>query len=574
MNVADIVRYRKAIESASAGTTRDWITDLKFRAAGLNSRYRGDLSELKYARGIYRPDIGLLGNKDGFILSIDIEGAYQFQSEYNMVAQELKAMGYNDKLKTAESVDPAALSNLMTLAFEKRKALEDRTMQLLGSVNTVVKSVISITYELKELDRNYSFYKLAESSDPQKKNAAELALKRIFVDNVDARKGGASLGALSRAPSQGQGGATFIDLVAVFYSIKSLKDIDAMQRNEQYKNIIKNRYVEYEEWKKINKTDLSNRREMLLQYLKSQAAAYDMYKNWAVESLSILNRINMKGITNAKQYMDASKRPDIMETSEFSVEVISAKPMYVREYEIEYARAFGTKGPELPSKVVPKSGMVNLTTEGPREENRAFLHSRLRRFGPKVIAALETTFKFTEKQFFPKGVPQDRAQYVGTLGVTIKPYCFTIDEWYLFKEATESYIKKTVFQSLDQVSVSSLNVIKKDLDKYIAEAEKKEEKEKPKSNYALFDIYQSFKDDLVGINKSLSFATASGEKRPFNPDLYEIEVSHRRFGRFRTKDAVAAGLSRSNEDAALIYEEFKRRKKLLNPLSNFDNPLF
>ncbi len=571
MNITEIVRYQKMIAAASPKVAKSWVDELKTRACGLNTRYRGSISELKYANKIYKPDINLLGNQNGFFLSIDIENAYQFQSEYNGVHQELKALGYAENLKTAESVDPAALSNLMTMAFEKRKALEDRAMQLLGSVNTVVKSIISITYELKELDRNYSFYKLAESSDLQKKAASELALKRIFIDNVDARKGGASLSALSRAPTQGQGGAGFIDLISVFYSVKSLKDTEALQRNEQYKNIIKNRYVEYEEWKKINKADLSNRREMLLQYLKSQAAAYEMYKNWAVESLSILNRINMKGVTNASDYMNAAKRPDIMETSEFSVEVMAAKSMYVREYEVEYQRAFGTKGPELPSKVTP---LGKLLTEGPKEGSRSFLHTSLRKHGPKVVAALEASFSFTEKQFFPKGVPQDRAQYMGTLGIKIKPYCFTLDEWYLFKKALETYINKTVFQNLDQVSVSSLNVIKKDLDKYIAEAEKKDEKEKPKSNYALFDIYQAFKDDLVGINKSMSFVAGAGEKRAFDPNIYEIEVSHRMFNRFRTKDAVAVGLFRSNADASLIYEEFKRRKKLLNPLSTFDNQLF
>ncbi len=571
MNLAEIGRYQKIIAASSPREAKNWIEELKLRAAGLNSRYRGELSELRYAKRINRPDIGLLGNQEGFFLSLDVEGAYQFQSEYKMINQELKALGYNDKLKTAESVDPAALSNLMTMAFEKRKALEDRAMQLLGSVNTVVKSIISITYELKELDRNYSFYKLAESSDPQKKRAADLALKRIFIDNVDARKGGASLSALSRAPTQGQGGAGFIDLVAVFYPINSLKDIESMQKNEQYKNILRNRFLEYEEWKKISKGDLSNRRDMLLQYLKSQAAAYEMYKNWAAESLSILNRINLKGITNANDYLNASKRPDIMETAEFSVELMAAKPMYRREYEVEYKRAFGVKGPELPSVVTP---LGKLLTEGPREGNRSFLYTSLKKHGPKVVAAVETSFSFTEKQFFPKGVPQDRTQYTGTLGIKLKPFCFTLDEWYLFKKALETYVNKTVFQSLDQVSVSSLNVIKKDLDRYIAEAEKKDVKAKPASNYALFDIYQSFKDDLVGINKSLSLAVGTGEKRAFDPDLYEIEVSHRRYKGLGTKDAIAVGLFRANQDASLIYEEFKRRKRLLSPLSNFDNPLF
>ncbi len=573
MNLAEIERYQKIIASAKPSNLSSWIEELKNRGSGLNTHYNGDLAQLPFSSGNQLPDIGMMGTASAFSLFIGIEN-YQFQSEYSALAGELTSLGYTEKLKTGESIEPSAISNLMTMAFERRKALEDRTMQLLGSVNTVLKSIISITYELKELDRNLSFYKLAESKEPEKSAAAELALKRIFVDNVDARKGGASLTALSSASSRGQGGAAFIDLVSVFYSVKNLHDVNALQRNEQYKNIIKNRFIEYEEWKKINKTDLNNRRDMLLQYLKSQVAAYKMYRDWAAESLTILKRINMVGVKDAASYVK-SKRPDIFESSQFSVGFIAANPLYVRDYDVEYKKVFGQKGPELPTKAVPKTNGPPVT-QGPREESRSFLYNRLKKYGPKVIAAIEVNFGFTESQFFPKGVPQERPQYQGGLSINIRPYCFTLDEWYLLKKAIEEKISKTVFEGVDQVSVSSLQSIQKDLDAYIAEAEKKEEKEKVKSapQFALLDIYQSFKDDIMGINKSLSFSGGSGNKGEFKPDHYEIAVSHKLFSKSRMKDAVAIGLLVSNSDAELAYEVFKDRKKLLSPISKFDNPLF
>lgn len=582
MNMVEVARYEKMIAGLSARDLAIWIKELKLRASGLNTRRYKDISQLKLATEEEFPEIGLLGTSEGYSVSLDIENAYSFQKEYAMIVNAyLSNLGYSEKLKTAESIDPSALSGLMIMAFEKRKALEDRTMQLLGNVNNVLRSIITITHELKELDRNLAFFDLAKSKELEKRSAAELAIKRIFVDTVDARKGPASMVSLAGSYGQGKGGAGYVDLVSVFYQLKSLKDADAMPRNEQYKSIIKNRYLEYEQWKKISEEDLRNRREMLLQHLRSQFASYKMYADWAAESLIILKRINMAGIKNARDYTKAAKKPDIFETANFAAEMIGAKQVYRGNYEVEYQKVFGKRGLALPASVSLKSPAGAMLTQGPRENSRAFIHKQTKRLGPKVVAALEVQFAFTEKQFFPKESPQERPQdvgrpnYVGSLNVKLKPYCFTLDEWYLFKKANEAYINKTVFEGVDQVSVSSLTVIKKDLDHYIKEAEKrdKQEEKKKESNYALVDIYQSFKDDLFGINKALSFESR-GTRTEFNPEYYEIEVNHRLFRGGRMKDAIALGLVVSGNDAADIYEGFKKVKGLLNTVNSSHNPLF
>ena len=570
----DIVSLSKtADEIFKSDKPGDWLSELKGRASGVMSHYRGKI-DFRFASGRQSPEIGMLGNDKGYFLSMDVPKRYQFQSEYNSLSQELKYFGYK-LLKMMESVDPGAISNLMTMVLEKKKSLEDRTMQLLGSVNTVLKSIISLTYELKELDRNVSFYDLSKSKENDKKEAAELALKRIFVDNVDARKGGASLGSMSRAPTQGQGGAGFIDLVAVFYSVKSLKDISSLQRNEQYKNILKNRFIEYEEWKKLNESDLRNRRELLLQYLKSQVAAYNMYTEWAAQYLTILKRINLKGTKSAGAYTSATKVPDIFESAMFTISLMGFKEVYLGDYSVEYQKMYGNKGPELPVSASLKSASGPAISKGPSEEKRSYIYKRLKKYGPKVIAAIDVELGFKEKQIFPNEGPQNpggMVQYEGTLDLVLKPYCFTLDEWFLFRKAAEANIKNTVFSGVDAVSTTSLKVIQKDLDKYLKEAESKEKKEaKKESNYALIDIYQSFKDDLLGINKALSLAGGTPSRgRKFDPELYEIQVNHKLYGRSSMGSGTGLGLFIANSDASTIYEEFKRRVKLLNPLSKWD----
>ncbi|MCL5101205.1 MAG: hypothetical protein M1348_01170 [Candidatus Parvarchaeota archaeon] len=240
MNVQDVARYEKIIAGLNAGKLADWIKELKLRASGLNTRSYKELSELRLATEQEFPEIGLLGTSEGYSISLDIDNAYSFQKEYATLNVFLSNLGYSEKLKTAESVDPSALSTLMTMAFERRRSLEDRTMQLLGGVNNVLRSVITITHELKELDRNLTFFDLVKSKEPEKSSAAEQAIKRIFVDTVDARKGPASMVSLSGSYGQGKGGAGYVDLVSVFYQIKSLKEAEALQRNARLCNGMSN----------------------------------------------------------------------------------------------------------------------------------------------------------------------------------------------------------------------------------------------------------------------------------------------------------------------------------------------
>ena len=568
MNISEL-RHRLN-EISSPDTTIDDInklmSELKQRATSLKSHYGGPI-DFRFENKKAIPDTSIFGGQTYFISS-DIRNRYQFQTEYYSIGQELNYFSYK-KLRLKESVDPAAVSNLMVMVLEKRKSLEDRVMKLLVDINAVLKSIISITYELKELDRNLDFYNLAKSSDKQKAEAAELALKRIFVDNVDSRKGGASMISLSRSPTQSQAGPGFLDIVAQFYSVKKLRDIDSMQKNKLYKDVLKNRFVEYEKWKEINGTDLTNRKNLLLQYLKSQVGSFDLYSEWASQYLSILQRIKVGGAKSGKDYTKSTSIMDLSEAAMFSLDLFGYKEVYLEEYDIEYKRLLGNRGIEVPSKVSLKSDTGALMTQGYKESPQHFIYKRLKKYGPKAIAGLLINFSFKEKQTFMKELPQPpQAQYEGTLDLKITPYCFTLDEWYLFSKAAEASIQKSVFGAVDKVSVNSLNVIKKDLDKYLKEAESKEKKtEKP--NSAFFDIYSSFKEDLFGITKSLA-PIKSGTKDKFDPEMYEVIVNKRFERRRGEKDIIELGLSVASDDAYLIYSEYKRRMKLLNPLSQFD----
>ena len=169
-------------------------------------------------------------------------------------------------------------------------------------------------------------------------------------------------------------------------------------------------------------------------------------------------------------------------------------------------------------------------------------------------------------------MPQTPMQYEGALDIRLNPYCFSLDEWYLFKKAIHAQVQSSVFSGLDSVLVTSLKPMKDDLDKYIKEAENLNKPlEKTAPSFAFLDIFQSFREDLRGITSELSSVKGSSSgKRAFDaPEMYEIAVNNR-LNRFLHRDALALGTFVVNENVSLIYEEAKRRSKLLNSLDHTD----
>ncbi|MCL4397219.1 hypothetical protein M1494_02635 [Candidatus Parvarchaeota archaeon] len=567
MNIREVSEIAKKLKGPETdlNTVNNWIKELEARASSSDAHYRGEV-DFRYASDEEVPNPGFVGNPLGYQFTRDISKRYHFQPEYYSVSQMFAALGYRS-LRTAETIDPSSLSGLMNMVFEKRKNLQDRVMQLLGNINTVLKSIIAIIYELKELDRNLYLYTELKDSDKEKAEAAELALKRVFLDNVDSRKGGASLSALSRSPTQSQGGPGFIDIMSVFYQVKSLKDVQNIERNEQYKNILKNRYIEYEKWKEINGTDLKNRKSMLLQYLKSQMGSFNLYVDWCSTDLALLSKMGFDTAKTASRYITGAGKPDIFENESFSVTAVGYRPIYTGEYNVEYARLFKSKGPEIPIKAEPKSIAGNLVSRGYEEHKRSFIYDRIKKYGPIVTAAIKIQMDFKEK---PSKEPI-QPPYEGTLYFRGYPYCFTPEEFYLYREAQIAKIQKTVFASVDQIVFHSLNVIKEDLDKYVKEAddeEKKKKDKKPQKDYAFMDIYRAFKDDFAGISKSFStISSTEKHKTTFSAEqaeIYEMLVNAKRFSSADIKKAVEIGLFISNNDAAYIYDELKRRGGLLN----------
>ena len=101
------------------------------------------------------------------------------------------ALKYNVE-KHKEELAASVVSQFFGEMSARKQHLERRGMEIVGTINTVIKSIINLLYDLREFDRRLDVYKDLHSSNSKDKEGARFALKRIWMDEVDVRKGGAS----------------------------------------------------------------------------------------------------------------------------------------------------------------------------------------------------------------------------------------------------------------------------------------------------------------------------------------------------------------------------------------------
>ncbi|MEK6818984.1 MAG: hypothetical protein AABY10_03555, partial [Nanoarchaeota archaeon] len=66
--------------------------------------------------------------------------------------------------------------------------LQDEAMKIFGTINTVIRSVLNLIYDLKEFKLRLSEYENLKSKDKRVKNSALLSLKQIWLDSVDIKR--------------------------------------------------------------------------------------------------------------------------------------------------------------------------------------------------------------------------------------------------------------------------------------------------------------------------------------------------------------------------------------------------
>ncbi|MEM2090028.1 MAG: hypothetical protein QXL88_03015 [Candidatus Pacearchaeota archaeon] len=167
----------------------------------------------------------------------------------------------------------------------KASKMQEEAMKILGAVNTVLKSIINLLYDLKEFEIRLQVYK--DLKDEKKKDAALLTLKQIWMDKVDIQRGRGSINVMTSD-------LNFMTLRDAFMAAKRVEDVDKMDLNERVKRVLKPRLAEFFDWVKRSEKELTTRFELEKSYLKSQINSLKLYTSWVKPYLRAAEQLRMK----------------------------------------------------------------------------------------------------------------------------------------------------------------------------------------------------------------------------------------------------------------------------------------
>jgi len=175
---------------------------------------------------------------------------------------------------------------------QRATVMQQQGGKILGDINTVLRSVLNIIYDLKEFKIRLQTYDDYDSDDKAKREAALLSLKQIWLDKVDIARGQGSIHAMT----SGQLG--FQTLRDAFLAVKDAKlkgyDGKEIDLNDRVKRILKPRILEFNTWLKHSEEELRKRYNLERTYLKSQVNSLKLYSRWARPYLLAAQKLEMK----------------------------------------------------------------------------------------------------------------------------------------------------------------------------------------------------------------------------------------------------------------------------------------
>ena len=114
-----------------------------------------------------------------------------------------------------------------------------------------------------------------------------IALKQVWMDQVDMKKGAGSINNLAQR-------LEFVTLRDAYLSAENVKDVKKMDLNERVKRILTVKVGEFYEWLEKSEIELKKRYKIERGYLKSQASALKMYAEWTKPYLIAAQKLGMK----------------------------------------------------------------------------------------------------------------------------------------------------------------------------------------------------------------------------------------------------------------------------------------
>ncbi len=204
----------------------------------------------------------------------------------------------------------------------KATKMQEEGMKILGGMNQVVKSVLNLIYDLKEFELRLEHYDDANNKDDkQKREEGMLALKQIWLDNVDLKRGRGSVHQMAAELG-------FTTLREAFMMANSIEDLKKMNKdeeggmiNDQVMRILIPRISEFLKWTDYSEKELRKRFSIEKNYLKSQVETIKLYSAWMKPYLVAAEKLRQKGFDNHSALVNA------FSTSMFELQLFGKQPV-------------------------------------------------------------------------------------------------------------------------------------------------------------------------------------------------------------------------------------------------------
>ncbi len=242
----------------------------------------------------------------------------QLESIYYWVLDFVSDAGWNVK-KIVDNFMSSPGSGHFSDMGQRTTKMQEEGMKLLGALNQVIKSVLNLIYDLKEFEIRLESYSDAKSNDKSKKEAGLLALKQIWLDSVDLKRGRGSIHQMANEMG-------FSTIRELFMITNSAEDLDKLNSdkgfgivNDQVARILKPRIEEFNKWKIYSEKELTKRMQIEKSYLKSQVETIKLYSSWVKPYLDSAEQLRQKGFEGNAALVNA------FSTSLFELELFGKK---------------------------------------------------------------------------------------------------------------------------------------------------------------------------------------------------------------------------------------------------------
>jgi len=206
----------------------------------------------------------------------------------------------------------------------KATRMQEEGMKILGGMNQIIKSVLNLIYDLKEFELRLEHYDdaLGENGD-DKVESGRLALKQIWLDNVDIKRQRGAIHAMANEMG-------FSTLREAFMMADSREDVDRMNSedkaaggggliNDSVKRILIPRIEEFSKWVKYSNTELRKRYKIEVNYLRSQVESVKLYSQWMKPYIEAAEKLRQQGFEKDAALVNA------FSTSMFKLQVMGVK---------------------------------------------------------------------------------------------------------------------------------------------------------------------------------------------------------------------------------------------------------